>query len=252
MSSRAATIAIASALALTACATVPGAHLADVKPASAYRADQTFAAPAASWPGDGWWRAYNDSQLDRLIGEAIDSAPNVAEARSRLDKADALVGGSRANLLPSLQGQAEISENKQSYNTGIPPAFVPHGWNSFGQLTLNFSWELDFWGKNRKGLAASISDARASQADLAEARLVISTAIASEYSDFSRLWAEHDVAERASSRERRPAISFSSGSTTVWIPVANLNRPRQGRQLPGPILPPSTKISLWRETDWPL
>ena len=47
MSSRAATIAIASALALTACATVPGAHLADVKPASAYRADQTFAAPAA-------------------------------------------------------------------------------------------------------------------------------------------------------------------------------------------------------------
>ena len=132
-----------------------------------------------------------------MIGEAIDSAPNVAEAMSRLDKADALVGGSRANLLPSLQGQAEISENKQSYNTGIPPGFVPHGWNSFGQLTLNFSWELDFWGKNRKGLAASISDARASQADLAEARLVISTAIASEYSDFSRLWAEHDVAERA-------------------------------------------------------
>ncbi len=197
MSSRAAAIAIASALALTACASVPAAHLADAKPASAYRADQTFTAPAAAWPGDGWWRAYEDQQLDHLIDEAIDAAPNVAEARARLDKANALVGESRANLLPSVQGQAEISETKQSYNTGIPPAFVPHGWNSFGQTTLNFSWELDFWGKNRKALAASISDAKASQADLAEARLVLSTAIASAYADFSRLWAERDVAERA-------------------------------------------------------
>lgn len=197
MSSRAAAIAIASALALTACASVPAAHLADAKPASAYRADQTFTAPAAAWPGDGWWRAYEDQQLDHLIDEAIDAAPNVAEARARLDKANALVGESRANLLPSVQGQAEISETKQSYNTGIPPAFVPHGWNSFGQTTINFSWELDFWGKNRKALAASISDAKASQADLAEARLVLSTAIASAYADFSRLWAERDVAERA-------------------------------------------------------
>lgn len=182
---------------LAACASVPGAHLADRKPASAYRAEQTFTAPATAWPGDGWWRAYGDSQLDALVDEALASAPNVAEAKARLAKADALVGQSRANLLPTLQGQAEAVETKQSYNTGIPPAFVPHGWNSFGQATLNFSWELDFWGKNRKALAAAISDARASEADLAEARLVLSTSIASAYADFTRLWAERDVSERA-------------------------------------------------------
>lgn len=197
MSSRASTAGLASALALAACATVPRAHLTDMRPASAYRADQTFTAPAAAWPGDGWWRAYGDSQLDTLVDEALASAPNVAEARARVDKANALVGQSRANLLPTLQGQAEAVETKQSYNTGIPPAFVPHGWNSFGQVTLNFSWELDFWGKNRKALAAAISDARASEADLAEARLVLSASIASAYADFTRLWAERDVAERA-------------------------------------------------------
>lgn len=202
MSSRAATAAISSALTLVACAAIPPARLADVKPASAYRADRTFTAPATTWPGDGWWRAYNDLQLDHLIDEAIDSAPNVAEAKARVDKADALVGESRASLLPSLQGQAQVAETKQSYNVGIPPAFVPHGWNSFGQVTLNFSWELDFWGKNRKALAAAVSDAKASEADLAEARLVLSTAIASAYADFTRLWAERDVAERAvNSRE---------------------------------------------------
>ncbi|HEY1559766.1 MAG TPA: efflux transporter outer membrane subunit [Caulobacteraceae bacterium] len=197
MSSRAATAAISSALTLAGCAAIPPVHLADVKPASAYRADQTFAAPTISWPGDEWWRAYDDAQLNQLIDEALAASPNVAEARARLDKADALAGVARANLFPTLQGQAQVDETKQSYNTGIPPAFVPHGWNSFGQTTLNFSWELDFWGKNRKALAAAVSDAKASDADLAEARLVLSTAIASAYADFYRLWAERDVAERA-------------------------------------------------------
>ena len=197
MSSRAGAVGISSALLLAACAAVPGAQLADMKPPTAYRADQTFTAPASNWPGDGWWRGYGDQQLDALIDEALATAPNVAEAKARLDKAGALVGESRANLFPTLQGQAQADMTKQSYNTGIPPAFVPHGWKSFGQTTLNFSWELDFWGKNRKALAASVSDAKATGADLAEARLVLSTSIASAYADFSRLWAERDVADRA-------------------------------------------------------
>ena len=86
---------------------------------------------------------------------------------------------------------------KLSYNNGIPPAFVPKGYNGIGQVTLDFNWELDFWGKNRKAVAAAASEARASQADVEEARLVLSTAIASAYADFSRLWAERDVAVRA-------------------------------------------------------
>ncbi|MGH7024094.1 MAG: efflux transporter outer membrane subunit [Caulobacteraceae bacterium] len=188
---------LVAALSLSACASVPGAKLADIKPASAYRADQTFAAPAAPWPGDGWWRAYGDTQLDGLIDEALAGSPNVAVAKARLDKAKALTGEARAALLPSLQGQGEAAEAKQSYNAGIPPAFVPHGWNSVGEVTLNFSWELDFWGKNRAAVAAAVSEARASEADLAEARLMLSTAIAAAYADLARLYAERDVAVRA-------------------------------------------------------
>ena len=189
--------AILAALALSACASVPGARLATPKPVSAYRADQTFAAPAAAWPGDGWWRAYGDPQLDALIDEGLAGSPDIAAAKARLDKARALTGEARAALLPTLQGQGEAAEAKQSYNTGIPPAFVPHGWNSIGELTLNFNWELDFWGKNRKALAAAVSETRASEADLAEARLVLSTAIAGAYADLTRLMAERDVALRA-------------------------------------------------------
>ncbi len=104
---------------------------------------------------------------------------------------------SRATLYPSLTANAQVAEQKQSYNLGIPPQFVPHGWNDVGQATLNFGWELDFWGKNRALLAAATSEARAGAADLAEARLVLSTSIASAYADLARLFAERAVAERA-------------------------------------------------------
>ena len=183
-------------LALASCASMPAANLAKPKPAAAYATSQTFAAQPAEWPGDRWWEAYGDEQLDRLIHEAFAGSPDIAVARARLEKAQASVGTARAALFPTLQGQGQVAESKQSYNAGIPPAFVPKGYNDIGQVTLNFSWELDFWGKNRAAVAAATSDARASQADLAEARLVLSTAIASAYADLDRLWAEHDVAER--------------------------------------------------------
>ena len=196
MSRLAAPMSLAAALALSACASVPRADLAKPKPAATYATAQTFTAPAAAWPGDRWWAAYGDEQLDRLIDEALAGAPDIAAARARLERAQASVGVARADLLPTLEGRGSVAAAKQSYNTGIPPAFVPKGYNGIGQLTLNFNWELDFWGKNRKAVAAATSDARASQADLAEARLVLSTAIASAYADLDRLWAERDVAER--------------------------------------------------------
>jgi NodT family efflux transporter outer membrane factor (OMF) lipoprotein len=197
MTSHVARGALAMALSLGACASIPPQNLAGPEPVQALATVQSFAAPAGEWPGDNWWRAYGDAQLDALVEEALVGSPDMAMARARLDKAQAGVAQARASLLPTLQGQAEVAETKQSYNTGIPPAFVPKGYNAFGQVSLNFSWELDFWGKNRAAVAAAVSDRRASQADLAEARLVLSTAMAGAYADFSRLWAEHDVAERA-------------------------------------------------------
>ena len=38
----------------------------------------SFAAPDAAWPGDGWWRAYGDPQLDVLIDEALQRVPGPA------------------------------------------------------------------------------------------------------------------------------------------------------------------------------
>src|ERR1700743_1045607 len=94
---------------------------------------------------------------------------------------------------------------KQSYNLGIPQPFVPKGYNWYGREALDFSWELDFWGKNRAAVAAASSDARAAEADAAEARLMLSTNVAAAYADLVRLFAERDVAERAQAAQAETA-----------------------------------------------
>ena len=61
----------AAAVLLSGCATIPDAasHAALPMPET-LAASRSFAAPAADWPADAWWRAYADPQLDALMGEA--------------------------------------------------------------------------------------------------------------------------------------------------------------------------------------
>ncbi|KQY92548.1 multidrug transporter [Caulobacter sp. Root1455] len=188
-----------AALLTSACATMPAATPARVaKAPEAYATAQTLSASdAAAWPTDAWWKAYGDAQLDTLIDEALVGSPTLAQAEARLRRAQALANQAKAAQLPSLSVNAGVERAKQSYNNGIPPDFVPQGYNNYGRLGLDFSWELDFWGKNRAAVAAATSEARAAQADAAQARLMLATSVAAAYADLARLYAERDVAERS-------------------------------------------------------
>lgn len=198
----------AGALTLGACAGLPNASPPkDAKVIGYYAAAESFTAPASDWPASDWWKAYGDPQLDQLIDEALAGSPDMAIARARITRARADAGSVQAGLWPTLQGQAQAAESKQSYSQGIPPQFVPKGYNDTGGLQLNFSYELDFWGKTRSAIAAATSETRASEADGAEARLTLSTAVAAAYADLSRLFAERDVAER-SVQSRRETLDL--------------------------------------------
>jgi NodT family efflux transporter outer membrane factor (OMF) lipoprotein len=167
-----------------------------VKPVTAYAAERSLVASSADWPTADWWHAYGDPQLDRLITEALAGAPTLAEAQARLRRAVAATGVARAAGLPSVTASGAIAEARQSEYQGIPPQFVPKGYIGTGNVSLNFNWELDFWGKNRASVAAATSDAQAAVAEAAEARLMLSTSVAAAYADLARLYAERDVAAR--------------------------------------------------------
>jgi len=187
-------VIVISVLLAAGCAQLP--HL-DTPPALK-RVEQlgttSLSAPAAAWPGDGWWHTYRDPQLDALIEEALRDSPDLAIAKARLRGAQAVVQGAGSTRMPEVTGSALLNEAKQSYNYLIPRQALPQGWNDYGQATLNFSWELDFWGKNRAALAAALSEQRAAEAEVAEARLILSTSVASMYAGLVHLYTLHDNA----------------------------------------------------------
>ena len=187
-----------SASCLCACAAVPKLPLAQaIKAPETYAAATSKAAPAADWPSDRWWTAYGDPQLDALVDEALSGSPDLAAAEARVAKAQALAGQARAATLPSLTANGSYASVKQSYNNGVPPAFVPQGYNDSGRVSLDFAYELDFFGKNRAALAAATSDAQASRAEAAQARLTLSTSVAAAYADLAQQFSDRDAARDA-------------------------------------------------------
>jgi NodT family efflux transporter outer membrane factor (OMF) lipoprotein len=182
---------------LSSCVTPPRLGPApEVRAAASYASAQSFAAPDAAWPADGWWKAYGDAQLDALVAEALANAPTMAQAAARLRRAEALVGAATAATLPSIVASGTLTASKPSTEMGIPVSPERHGYQDYGGVTLGFSWELDFWGKNRAALAAAIGETRAAQADQAASRLLLTSAIAAAYSQLGALYADRDVLER--------------------------------------------------------
>ncbi|MDE2621083.1 MAG: efflux transporter outer membrane subunit, partial [Sphingomonadales bacterium] len=191
---------------LGGCAPIPrlGPTPAPIAPAGVAAERSLAAAPAAAeagpqdaaWPAEGWWRAYGDPQLDALIAEGLAASPDVAAARARLDRASALARQAGAAAWPQLDLQGGVSEEKQSLNMGFPPAFksvLPQGWNDGGQIAGSLGFDLDLWGRNRAALAAATSQRQAAALDLAQARLLLTVAIASAYFDLDRLMAEREI-----------------------------------------------------------
>jgi NodT family efflux transporter outer membrane factor (OMF) lipoprotein len=200
------TVAIAG-LALAGCASLPqlGARPELVRP-SALGAEQAFAGPRGAWPGQGWWRAYGDPQLDLLIAEALAGSPEVAAAAARVRAAEAIAEQAGAVTLPQVGLEASAGGQKQSYNLGIPRQFVPRGVFDTGRIAGNFSFDLDLWGRNRAALAAATSEAQAAAVDAEQAALLLSTTVASSYAELARLHAARDVAVQAATVRQETAV----------------------------------------------
>jgi NodT family efflux transporter outer membrane factor (OMF) lipoprotein len=190
------------------CAQLPRMHPSPaVKELTQLGSAQSFSAPEAAWPGDGWWHVYEDPQLDALIQQALRESPDLDLAQARLGAATGAAQVAGATRMPEVTGNVMLNEGRQSYNYLIPPQALPHGWNDYGLATLNLTWELDFWGKNRSALAAALSEQRAAEVEIAQTRLILSTSVASAYAGLLDLYTLRDNAsETLALREKTVAL----------------------------------------------
>jgi NodT family efflux transporter outer membrane factor (OMF) lipoprotein len=198
------------AMVFTACAPMPAlGPVADAKAPEVFKSTQTFQAPEANWPNDRWWEKYNDLQLNQLIEEGLADAPDLKAAQARLRRSEAQSQAVGSILYPQLGVNATAFGQEASTNYIVPAPYTPQGWYSYGQATLNFNWEIDFWGKNRAALAAAVSESQVRSAEVAQARLILTTSIARSYADLARLIADRATAEKALDIRNKTWVLFA-------------------------------------------
>jgi NodT family efflux transporter outer membrane factor (OMF) lipoprotein len=191
------TVAALSSLVVVACTTDRSWHARHTLDPNTLKADRTLAAAPiddAAWPEDDWWRAYGDPQLDALMLEALAGSPSLQAAQARLQAAQADVTRTSGARLPATAADAEVTRQRYSGN-GLYPAPFAGNYYSDARVALDFSYDLDFWGRNRQVLESARANARAAQADRAAARLALTVAVARAYVNFDLQFELLDIAK---------------------------------------------------------
>ena len=122
-----------------------------------------------------WWEIYAIPELDALEQQVAAANQNVAQAEANYRQAQALVRASRSGFYPSVAAGA--SATRTQYSSEVSTLGIQ---NNF-LLPVDFSWEIDLWGRVRRTVEASQASAQASQSDLASATLSAQSLLAQEY-----------------------------------------------------------------------
>ncbi len=136
------------------------------------------------YPNEKWWTFFQDPQLDCLIETGLACHPDIklAEARILLAREEALEA--RSTLLPHFFLFGDITREKLSqFGSRTQGVASLEYITEATTLLSSASYELDIWKKNRNAYYAAIDEMVARVADFEEARLLLSTTIASVYFD---------------------------------------------------------------------
>lgn len=133
-----------------------------------YKSSVTWrdARPLDSLPKGAWWRMFGDAKLNELMDRATANNQTLKAAIARFDLARAGTGVARSAFFPSADVNAALTTQKTSPN--MPSAFPLNGLHYVGpsyNVPLDFSWELDLWGKIRRQVEVARAQAE-STADL--------------------------------------------------------------------------------------
>jgi NodT family efflux transporter outer membrane factor (OMF) lipoprotein len=128
-----------------------------------------------------WWRVYRDPQLDALETQVDDANQTLKIAEQTFRSARAAIGIARSSEVPTLNAGTSVSSVRESTNE---PYFLPslanNGTGDF-RLPLDLNYEIDLWGRIRRGVTYARAEAQASAADMESARLSLHAELATDY-----------------------------------------------------------------------
>jgi NodT family efflux transporter outer membrane factor (OMF) lipoprotein len=133
----------------------------------------------------GWWRAFNDPVLDRLIAQAYRDNLTLQQAGVRVLQARAQLGIAVGEVFPQTQQVIGSVEYNRTSDRATTAAFFPSGSSSFAywqsQIGAQATWELDFWGRIRRGIESADASLLATLADYDSTLVTLTADVANTY-----------------------------------------------------------------------
>lgn len=124
------------------------------------------------WPDKNWWQRFGSPELSRLVDEGQSGNLELAGALARVRQAEAEARIAGVSLLPTATFYSDA-------NRSVP---IRRGSASTSADSgLQVSYEVDFWGKNKAGVASAEASLDANRFDRQTVALTVTSGIVSTY-----------------------------------------------------------------------
>jgi NodT family efflux transporter outer membrane factor (OMF) lipoprotein len=199
-------------------------------------------------PVDRWWALFGDPQLERLVDEARHGNQDLHAALARVHAARAVVREAFAPLFPTIGATAQYDYTRfapnsipfnpqagqvvspgqaaQGASSGVPTFAFSGTPFQLWAGTADMSYELDLWGRVRRGYEAARAQEAATEEDRRSLEITVASEVAEAYFDLGQADADLEIAqEDAKLRESTLALvqeRFSGG----LVPELDVRRSR--------------------------
>ena len=127
---------------------------------------------AREWPDQDWWQRFGSPELTHLVDEGQAGNLELAGALQRVKQAEAGARIAGVSLLPT-------ANLYSGANRAVP---LRSGSSSTSaDTTLQVSYEVDFWGKNKAGVASAQASLAANRFDHQTVALTVTSGIVATY-----------------------------------------------------------------------
>jgi NodT family efflux transporter outer membrane factor (OMF) lipoprotein len=191
-------VALACAL-LAGCTVGPKYHRPAAQVPAAWSAPGPWqpAEPKDEIPKGAWWQIFQDDQLNAYEQQLLNANQSLIAARDRLEQARSFARVASAGYFP--QFAADPSAMRERYSGNRPLSSTPGVAVTQSAFTVPFSlsYEVDLFGRVRRGLEAANASLQSSTADLQNVQLVLTAELAADYFTLRELDAEIAVVEQS-------------------------------------------------------
>jgi NodT family efflux transporter outer membrane factor (OMF) lipoprotein len=170
--------------------------LALAAPAGAQAQEAPDRAPVA------FWHSVGDTILERLIVEALEANRDLRAIEARVRDARATRAEARLDLVPAVTSSAAYSRQRIA-SASFPGAGGALPAQSVWDAGLQFSWEVDVFGRLRRTLDARDALVASAQEDVRDVQVVLAAEVAGAYFDLRGAQDRLAVARRNAENQRR-------------------------------------------------